>query len=147
MFYNLVCLYANCWIFVGVEIITCWNNVAQNWGTTFHFDCVPPASVELKYYFCQLCIFTATAGIARQAFQYSGSVAYLFPLTVAAVLEGGAVHIFQSIDSSNLTVRARIKLFVLASRVATHQTKKNPDDLFENTQIAFKKPSLLIIPL
>ena len=54
------------------------------------------------------------AGIARQAFHYSGSVAYLFPLTVAAVLEGGAVHILILL-TSNLTVRARIKLFVLAS--------------------------------
>ena len=41
------------------------------------------------------------ARIRRQAFHYSGSVAYLFPLTVAAVLEGGAVHIFQSIDTSH----------------------------------------------
>ena len=32
-------------------------------------------------------------------------------------------------------------------RVATHQTKKTPDDLFENTQITLKKPSLLIIPM
>ena len=53
------------------------------------------------------------AGIARQAVQCSGYVACLFPLTVAAVLEGGAVHIFQSIDTSYfyLTVHARIKLY------------------------------------
>ena len=48
--------------------------------------------------------------IARQAFQYSGSVAYLFPLTVAAVLEGGAVCISDRsrLLTSNLTVHARI---------------------------------------
>ena len=85
--------------FHGVEMITCWNSVAQNWGTTFHFDCVPPA---LEVLFCRLCILHLDcAGIARQAFQYSGSVAYLFPLTVAAVLEGGVVRIFQSIETSH----------------------------------------------
>ena len=79
--------------FRGVEIITCWNIVAQNWGTNFHFDCVPPALVELKYYLPIVYFHRDCAGIARQAFQYSWSVAYLFPLTVAAVLEGDAVCI------------------------------------------------------
>ena len=105
-----MCSYANCWIFVGVEIITCWNIVAQNWGTTFHFDCVPPALVELEYYFAN-CVFSCDcAGIARQAFQYSGSVVYLFPLTVPAVLEGDALCISDRsrLLTSNLTVHARI---------------------------------------
>ena len=50
------------------------------------------------------------AGIARQAFQYSGSVAYIFPLTVAAVLDGDAVCISDRLRllTSNLTVHARI---------------------------------------
>ena len=72
----------------------------------------------MEVLFCQLCILhRVCAGIARQAFQYSGSVAYLFPLTVAAVLEGDAVCISDQsrLLTSNLTVRARIKLFVLAS--------------------------------
>ena len=81
--------------FRGVEIITCWNIVVQNWGTTFHFDCVPPALVELKYYFANCVFYRDGAGIARQAFQYSGSVAYVFPLTEPAE------HIFQSIDTSH----------------------------------------------
>ena len=80
--------------FRGVEIINCWNIVAQNCGTTFHFNCVQPALFEFEVLFCQLCTFHRDcAGIARQAFQYSGSVVYLFPLTVPAVLEGGAVCI------------------------------------------------------
>ena len=44
-------------LLASVEIITCWNIVAQNWGTTFHFDCVPSAFVELKYYFAN-CVFS-----------------------------------------------------------------------------------------
>ena len=53
------------------------------------------------------------AGIARQAFQYSGSVVNLFPLTVAPVLEGGELGVHFLIDrdfslNSNWTVRARI---------------------------------------
>ena len=44
--------------FHGEEILTCWNIVAQNWGTTFHFDSVPPALVELKYYFAN-CVFSS----------------------------------------------------------------------------------------
>ena len=96
-----MCLYANCLDFRGEKIITCWNIVAQNWGTIFHFDCVPPALVELKYYSAN-CVFSPRLCWDRKpAFQYSGSVAYLFPLIVAAVLEGGAVHIFQSIDTSH----------------------------------------------
>ena len=42
--------------------------------------------------------------------QYSGSVAYLFPLTVATVLEGDAVCIsdLSRLLTSNLTVHSRI---------------------------------------
>ena len=88
--------------FRGVEIITCWKIVAQNWGYYFSFRLCSTSLGRVEVLFCQLCIFHRDyAGIARQAFQYSGSVAYLFPLTVAAVLEGGAVHIFQSIDTSH----------------------------------------------
>ena len=97
--------------FRGVEIINCWNIVAYNWGTTFHFNCVQPALVELEVLFSQLCTFQRDcAGIARQAFQYSGSVAYLFHLTVAAVLEGDAVCISDRsrLLTSNLTLHARI---------------------------------------
>ena len=48
----------------------------------FHFDCVQPALVEVEVLFCRVCTFHCDcAGIARQAFQYSGSVAYLVPLT------------------------------------------------------------------
>ena len=97
--------------FRGVEIINCWNIAAQNWGTTFHFNCVQPALVEFEVLFYHLCTFHRDcAGLARQAFQYSGSVAYLFPLTVAAVLEGDAVCISDrsSLLTSNLTVHARI---------------------------------------
>ena len=95
----------------------CGNNkllkyrIAQNWGTTFHFDCVQPALVEFEVLFCQLCTFHRDcAGIARQAFQYSGPVAYLFHLIVAAVLEGGAVCISDRsrLITSNLAVHARI---------------------------------------
>ena len=81
------------------------------WGTTFHFDCVRPALVEVEVLFCRLCTFHCDcAGIARQAFQYSGSVAYLFPLTVATVLEGDAVCIFDRsrLLTSNWTVHVRI---------------------------------------
>ena len=48
--------------------------------------------------------------------QYSGSVAYLFLLTVATVLEGGAVCISDRsrLPAYNLTTRED-KLFVLAS--------------------------------
>ena len=98
--------------FRGVEIINCWNIVAQNWGTAFHFSCVQPALVEFEVLFCKLCtLHRDCVGIARQAFQYSGSVSYLFPLTVAAVLEGGAVCISDRsrLLTSNLTVHARIK--------------------------------------
>ena len=64
--------------------------MAQNWGTKFHFDCVRSALVEFEVLFGQLCTFHRDcAGIARQAFQYSWSAAYLFPLTMADVLEGG----------------------------------------------------------
>ena len=79
-------------------------------GTTFHFACVRPALVEVEV-FCRLCTFHCDcAGIARQAFKFSGSVAYLFPLTVATVLEGGAVCISDQsrLLTSNLTVHARI---------------------------------------
>ena len=46
--------------FRGVGVVTYWNVVAENWGTTFHFDCVPPVLVEWKYYFanCVFCIAT-----------------------------------------------------------------------------------------
>ena len=58
-------------------------------GTTFYFDCVRPALVEVEVLFGQLRAFHCDcAGIARQASQYSGSVAYLFSLTVATLLEG-----------------------------------------------------------
>ena len=79
----------------GVALINCWDiDCSEQEGTTFHFDCVRPALVEVEILFCRLCIFHCDcAGISRQAFQYSGSVAYLFTLTVAAVLEGGAVCI------------------------------------------------------
>ena len=72
----------------GVAIINSCNiDCSELGGTTFHFDCVRPALVEVEVLFCRLCTFHCdSAGIARQAFQYSGSVAYLFPLTVAAVL-------------------------------------------------------------
>ena len=66
---------------------------------------------RVEVLFCQLCILHRDcAGIARQAFQYSGSVAYLFPLTVAAVLEGDAVCISDRsrLLTSNLTVHTRI---------------------------------------
>ena len=79
--------------------------------TTFHFDCVRPALVDVEVLFCLLCIFHCDcAFIARQAFQYSGSVAYLFPLTVATVLDGDAVCISDRSRhlTSNLTVHARI---------------------------------------
>ena len=68
----------------GVPIINCWNiDCSELGGTTFHFDCVRPALVEVEVLFCRLCTFHCDcAGIARQAFQYSGSVAYLFPLGV-----------------------------------------------------------------
>ena len=67
-------------------------STVHNWGTTFHFDCVRPALVEVEVLFCRLCTFHRNcAGIARQASQYSGSVAYLFPLTVATLLEGDEV--------------------------------------------------------
>ena len=53
-----------------------------------------PALVEVEVLFCRLCTFHCDcAGIARQAFQYSGSVVYIFHLTGATVLEGGAVCI------------------------------------------------------
>ena len=77
--------------------------------------------VEFEVLFCQLCTFPrGCAWIARQAFQYSGSVAYLFPLTVAAGFEGGAVRISDRsrLLTYNLTVRQctrEDKLFVLAS--------------------------------
>ena len=93
--------------FRGVEIINCWNIVAQNCGTTFHFNCIQPALFEFEVLFCQLCTFHRDcAGIARQAFQYSD----LFPLTVPAVLEGDAVCISDRSRFliSNLTVHARI---------------------------------------
>ena len=46
--------------FRGVEVVTYWSIIAQNCGTTFHFDCVTPALVELKYYFASgvFCIAT-----------------------------------------------------------------------------------------
>ena len=50
----------------------------QNWGTAFHFACVRSALVEVEVLFCRSCTFHCDcAGIARQASQYSGSVAYL----------------------------------------------------------------------
>ena len=85
----------------GVEVATYWNIVAQNWAllfisTVFHR---PWSSgniiLPIVYFASRLC------WDSKQAFQYNGSVAYLFPLTVAAVFEGGAVHIFQSIDTSH----------------------------------------------
>ena len=65
----------------------------------------------MEVLFCKVCIlYRDCAGIARQAFQYSGSVAYLFPLTVVAVLEGDAVCISDRsrLLNSNLTVHAMI---------------------------------------
>ena len=71
-------------------------------GQYFSFRLCSTGLGRVEVLFCQLCILHRDcAGIARQAGQCSGSVAYLFPLTVAAVLEGGAVHIFQSIDTSH----------------------------------------------
>ena len=96
----------------GVTIINYWNiDCSELGGATFHFDCVRPTLVEVEVLFCRLCTFHCDcAGIARQAFQYSGSVAYLFPLTVATVLEGGAVCISDrsKLLTANLTVHARI---------------------------------------
>ena len=80
-------------------------------GTAFHFDCVRPALVEVELLFCRVCTFHCDcAGIARQAFQYSGSVAYLFPLNVATVLEGDAVCISDRSRflTSNWTVHSRL---------------------------------------
>ena len=99
----------------GVAIINCWNiDCSERGTTTFRFDCVRPAVVEVEVLFCQLCTFHCDcAGIARQSFQYSGSVAYLFHLTVAIVLEGGAVCISDGsrLLTSNLTLHARINYF------------------------------------
>ena len=97
--------------FRGVEMITCWNIVAQELGHYFSFRLCSTAVGRVEVLFCQLCILHRDcAGIARQTFQYSGSVAYLFPLTVAAVLEGDAVCFSDRsrLLTFNLTVRARI---------------------------------------
>ena len=80
-------------------------------GYYFSFQLCSTCLGRVEVLFCQLCILHHDcAGIARQAFQYSGSVAYLFPLTVAAMLEGGAVCISDRsrLLTSNLTVRVRI---------------------------------------
>ena len=64
-------------------------------GYYFSFRLCSTCLGRVEVLFCKLCIFHRDcAGIAMQAFQYSVSVAYLFLLTVAAVLEGGAVRIF-----------------------------------------------------
>ena len=112
-FYSLVCLYAN----RERSILVCSNKgtagipTVQNWGTTFHFDCVRPALVKVEVLFCRSCTFHCDcAGIARQASQYGGSVAYLFPLTVATLLEGDEVWISDRsiLLTSNLTVHSMI---------------------------------------
>ena len=100
-----------------MEVVTYWNIIAQNGATTFHFDYVPPALVEWKYYFAN-CVFSPRlCWDSRQAFQYSGSVAYLFPLTVRPCSKTVRCTFSNRsiLLTSNLTVRARIKLFVLTS--------------------------------
>ena len=91
-----MCLYTNC----KRITLVCSNNkllayrLSRTGSTTYHFNCVLPALVEVEVSFCRACTFHSDcAGIARQAFQCNGSVAYLFPLTVATVLEGEVVCI------------------------------------------------------
>ena len=106
-----------------VGLLWCGNNNLLQYrcselGYYFSVRLCPTCLGRVEVLFCQLCIFHRDcAGIAIQAFQYSGSVAYLFPMTVMAGLEGGVVHIFQLIDTSHFwfDCTPEDKLFVLAS--------------------------------
>ena len=82
----------NVFIYFIDLIINCWNTECPEFGVLLFISSVRPAVVEVKVLLCGVCTFHCDcAGIAGQAFQYSGSVAYLFPLTVVTVLEGDAV--------------------------------------------------------
>ena len=83
---------------------TCWNIVAQNWGTTFHFDYVPPALVQLKYYFAN-CVFSP-----RLCWDRKAGLSIWWVCSIPFPSHCGPIDRY-----FNLTVRARIKLFVLAS--------------------------------
>ena len=99
-----------------VELSWCGSNKLLEYrcselGYYFSFQLCSTSFVEFQVIFCQLCTFHRDcAEIVRRAFQYSGSVAYLFPLTVVAVLEGDALCIsdLSRLLTSNLTVQAGI---------------------------------------
>ena len=95
----------------GVAIINYWNIDCSELGYYFSFQLCSTCLGRVEVLFCKVCIlYRDCAGIARQAIQYSGSVSYLFPLTVATVLEGDAVCISDRsrLLNSNRTVYARI---------------------------------------